>query len=211
LAQAAGERYTTLCKDVHPRGINNWISANDSDFGLTISSSVAVWDYVNMTDLPTAATLLQPILLASRQSCHGEGPLYHQKGNHSMEFSLYTHQPGWQNGYRQALQANEKLSVVFNPISKAQSLPATFSFLSVSDQNSIVSTVKKSDDDNGLIVRLYDQIGQDKTVKINLFKSPVGIEQTNMIEENGKTIPKDDKGMTIKLGHHAIETFKIRF
>ncbi|TSA33890.1 MAG: alpha-mannosidase [Porphyromonadaceae bacterium] len=211
LAQAAGERYTTLCKDVHPRGINNWISASDSDIGLTISSSVAVWDYVNMTNLSTDATLLQPILLASRQSCHSEGPLYHQKGSHSMEFSLFTHQPGWQNGYHQALQANEKLTAVFNPASKTSILPGRLSFVSVDDPNALVSTVKKSEDDNNLIVRLYDQEGRDKRVKINLFMNPSSVEHTNLIEEDGNIISKDEKGMTVKLGHHAIETFKIRF
>lgn len=211
LAQAAGERYTTLCKDVHPRGINNWISASDSDIGLTISSAVSVWDYVNMTSLATDATLLQPILLASRQSCHGEGPLYHQTGSHSMEFSLFTHQPGWQNGYHQALQANEKLTAVFNPVSKTSLLSDRLSFLSIDDRNSIVSTIKKSEDDNSLTIRLYDQEGRNKTVKINLFKSPSSVENTNMIEENGKPVPKDEKGATVKLGHHAIETYKIRF
>lgn len=211
LAQPAGERYTTLCKDVHPRGINNWISASDSDIGLTISSGVAVWDYVNMTNLPTDAILLQPILLASRQSCHGEGPLYHQKGSHSMEFSLFTHQPGWNNGYRQALQANEKLTSVFNPESTTSMLPDQLSFLSVDDSNSPVSTVKKSDDDNSLIIRLYDTEGRDKFLNISIFKSPESVEKVDLIEENGQAIPKNDKGMRVKLGHHSIETFKLRF
>jgi alpha-mannosidase len=210
LAQAAGERYTTLGKNVHPRGINNWISANDSDIGLTISSSVAVWDYVNMTSMPTDATLLQPILLASRQSCHSEGPLYHQKGSHSMEFSLFTHKPGWQNGYHQALQANEKLTSIFNPASKSPVLPARLSFLSIDDSNALVSTIKKSESDNGLIIRIYDQEGRDKSVKVNLYKAPVSIEKTDMVEENGKPLPKDETGMTVKIGHHGIETYKIR-
>jgi alpha-mannosidase len=211
LVRPAGERYTTPCKDVHPRGINNWISANDGQFGLTISSGVAVWDYVNMTDLPTEATLLQPILLASRQSCHGEGPLYHQKGSHSMEFSLFTHQSGWENGYHQALQANEKLIPVFNPATKGSILPDHLSFLSVDEPNSMVSTVKKSEEDNGLIIRIYDQEGQDKDVKINIFRNPLSAERTNLIEENGKPVSVSGNGLKLKLGHHAIETLKLRF
>jgi alpha-mannosidase len=128
-----------------------------------------------------------------------------------MEFSLFTHRPGWQNGYRQALQANEKLTAVFNAVSVKPVLPDRFSFLSVDDPNSIVSTIKKSDDDNALIIRLYDQEGRDKPVKISLFRNPVAVEQTNLIEEEGKSIPKDEKGLSVRLGHHAIETFKIRF
>jgi alpha-mannosidase len=211
LAQPAGERYTAFCKDVHPRGINNWISANDSDFGLTISSSVAVWDYVNMTTLSTDAILLQPILLASRQSCHGEGPLYHQKGSHSMEFSLFSHKPGWVNGYQKALQANEKLIAVFNPSKKSSVLPEQISFLSVDASGVIVSTVKKADDDNGVVVRIYDQEGMDKNVRIQLFRSPVSAELTNLIEEDGKPIKTEPFGASIKLGHHAIETLKFKY
>jgi alpha-mannosidase len=211
LAQPAGERYTTPCKDVHPRGINNWISANDSDFGLTISSSVAVWDYVNMTNLSTDAILLQPILLASRQSCHGEGPLYHQRGSHSMEFSLFSHSPGWKNGYHKALQANEKLITVFNPVKKSSILPEQISFLSVDASGAIVSTVKKVEDDNGIIVRLYDQEGMDKNVRIQLFRNPVSGEHTNLIEEDGKPIKIEPFGAVIKLGHHAIETLKFKY
>ena len=36
---AAGERYTTPCADVHPRGIGNWISASNETFGVTLSST----------------------------------------------------------------------------------------------------------------------------------------------------------------------------
>jgi len=211
LDRAAGERYTTLCKDVHPRGINNWISASDNKTGVTISSEVAVWDYVNMTSLPTGATLLQPILLASRQSCHGEGPLYDQKGSHTMTFTIFTHAPGWQNGYHEALQANEKLFAVFNPVSNGYVLPASLSLLSVNDPDAIISTVKKSEDDNSMIIRLFDQSGKDRFVRINLLQPPVSVEKTDMIEENGRNIPFYPKGMTINLEHNAIETYKIRF
>lgn len=45
----AGERYTTVCKNIDPRGIENWISANSLDFGMTLSSCVAVADYIDPT------------------------------------------------------------------------------------------------------------------------------------------------------------------
>jgi len=103
-----------------------------------------------------------------------------------MEFSLFTHKPGWQNGYHQALQANEKLTSIFNPASKSPVLPARLSFLSIDDSNALVSTIKKSESDNGLIIRIYDQEGRDKSVKVNLYKAPVSIEKTVMVEEKLK-------------------------
>ena len=95
MAGAAGERYEVACKYLHPRGIENWISASGDEFGLTLSSSVVALDYMDPTDKGLTNTILQPILLASRRSCHGEGNDYHQTGNHSFSFSVTSHKPGW--------------------------------------------------------------------------------------------------------------------
>ncbi len=210
LQQAAGERYVTPCKDVHPRGINNWFSASDKNLGITISSSVAVWDYVNMTDLPTSATILQPILLASRQSCHGEGPLYHQKGSHSMEFSIFTHKPGWENGYHHALQANEPLVVVVNPIRANVVLPQRYSFIGLDDSNTLISTIKKEEFGEGLIIRLYDSKGEDKMVQIRHRFDIPNVFRTNLIEEEPVSIKAENGLIELSVGHHSIETLLLR-
>ncbi len=47
---SAGERYKSICKDIHPRSIENWIGADDNEFGVTLTSSVAVADYIDPTD-----------------------------------------------------------------------------------------------------------------------------------------------------------------
>ena len=57
IAGAAGERYKTNCSDVHPRGIENFIGASDERFGVTLSSSTAVADYIDPTGLAGDATL----------------------------------------------------------------------------------------------------------------------------------------------------------
>jgi alpha-mannosidase len=210
LQQAAGERYVTPSKDVHPRGINNWFSASDKNLGITISSSVAVWDYVNMTDLPSSATMLQPILLASRQSCHGEGPLYHQKGSHSMGFSIFSHKPGWENGFHQALQANEPLIVVVNPKRENGSLPEHYSFIELNDSNTLISTIKKEEFGEGLIIRLYDTRGEDKNLKIrHRFNTPV-VFKTNLIEEEPVAVQAERDLIELKIGHNSIETLLLR-
>ena len=67
--------YSAACKDVHPREVQNFISASDHRFGVTMSSSVAVCDYVDPTDAQNACPVLQPVLLASRKSCHSNGKI----------------------------------------------------------------------------------------------------------------------------------------
>ena len=104
-----------MCADVHPRGIENWIGASDDKFGVTLSSSTAVADYIDPAGLSSGSLLLQPIMIASRRSCHHLGNEYLQTGNHYFHFSLTSHKPGYENGYKFGRQSNEKLLVVVDP------------------------------------------------------------------------------------------------
>jgi alpha-mannosidase len=210
IAGAAGERYITECAKVHPRGVGNWIGASDDRFGVTLSTSTAVADYIDPTGLAGEALLLQPILLASRRSCHGEGNEYHQTGNHHFQFSLTSHKTGYENGYRFGRQSNEKLFVVVDPLTeKNASLPEETSFFSVDVPNISISTIKKAEDDHNVIVRLFETGMGETEVKLNSWFKIDKAEQTDMLEYNGKIIEAESNTVPLKMGSHSIETIKL--
>ena len=207
---AAGERYTTEVSAIRPRSIQNWIGVSDNDIGVTISSSVAVWDYVDPTDQPMSSPVLQPVLLASRKSCHGAGPWYLQAGDHHYRFSLTTHRPGWRNGRRFGVGANTPLAVVFNSIASAKpTLPEEKGFFSLSVDNVALSTIKKCDDDNNVIIRLYEDAGKDVSARLRFAVPLRGAEMTNIIEEEGKPGQFKLDEVTFGLTHHSIQTMKL--
>lgn len=203
-----GERHKTLCKDMHPRGIQNWISASDNKTGVTLSSSVAVADWIDPTTDPVNYIVLQPLLMAARLSCHSEGNEYLQTGDHHFSFSLTSHKPGWQNGYKEAIEANENMQIVINPnMYKNASLPAEQSFFSTNSDNLMISTVKRAEDSNGFVARVYDIEGKDSDAKIKIFKPVLEVWQTSLLEYPLNKIKTAGKETEIKVGHHAIETF----
>jgi len=207
---AAGERYLTPCKDVHPREVLNFVTAGNQTFGVTMSSSVAVFDWIDPTTDPVGYPVLQPILLASRKSCHGQGNWYLQAGDHHYRFSVLSHKGDWKNGYRFGIESNTPLQVVAG-ITPAQNaaLPEVKSFFEVSADNVVVSTIKKCDDDDSVIVRLYDIEGKDSKTTFKTFFPVAAVEHTNIIEEEGRALPGSGKAFKTKIGHHAIETFKL--
>lgn len=73
-----------------------------------------------------------------------------------------------------------------------------------------VSTVKKCEDDDSVIVRAYDIEGKDVTATINLFCPAKAAERTNILEEEGKPWPLKKGGIEMPLAHHAIETIKFK-
>jgi len=206
----ASQIYSTPCAQVHPREVQDWFSAFDGKNAVTISSDVAVFDWLDPTTDPARYTILQPLLLASRKSCHGEGNYYLQPGDHFYSFSLYSNTYDWRNGFRQAKQSNQPMiAVVTDPSRKSGNQPETMSFISVENKNLMLSTVKKCDDDDNVIVRCYDIEGIDSEAKINVPMKFRKAELTNMIEEEGKELPGSGDKLSFKVGHHSIETVKI--
>ena len=210
IAGPAGERYTTNCSEVHPRGIENWIGASDDRFGITLSSSTAVADYVDPTGLSGDALLIQPIMLASRRSCHSEGNEYLQTGNHNFFFSLTSHKPGFSNGMRQGRQANEKLFAVTDPSESSNLiLPETLSFFSVNAPNVYISTIKKAEDDNQVVIRVYENGTGETDVNINSWFKIREAEKTSMLEYDVIPVESDPNSVKLLIGSHSIETLKL--
>ena len=207
---AAGERYQVDCKDIHPRSIQNWVNVSSDEIGVTMSSSVVGIDYVDITGKSPGNTLIQAILFASRRSCHGLGNEYLQTGDHYFHFSLQSHKPGWENGYRFGVEANEKLLVTGDMKKFAGAdLPEEKSFFSLESDNLILSVIKKAENSPDVIIRGYEVEGREASTGINspfVFESLV---PTNLIEEeNGRPINMNSKP-SLKFGAFSIETFKL--
>ena len=201
----AGEGYADNI-DQRPRGIGNWIGVSGKDFGVTLSSSVAAADYIDPTDNPLVNTVLQPVLLASRKSCHWEGIEYLQVGDHFFHFSLTSHPPGWHQGARFGQSSNEKLWAVFAPKAYQEaSLPQSFSFFDIQSDNVIVSAIKKCEDDESMIIRLYNTSDRTETVKLTTAYTPKEIIRVNLVEE------EQEKVNALVLCKYAIETFKLKY
>ena len=211
LEGAAGERYITDCSDIHPRGILNWIGANNEQYGVTLSSEVAVADYIDPRDKPQEDIVLQPILLASRKSCHWEGNEYLQTGNHHYHFSLSSHLPGWKHGYKFGLSSNEKL-LVSRPAGKYKeaTLPEEFGFFSIDSPGVIITTIKMAEDGLGYIVRLAEMEGENTEVTFNSFKKIEHMNSTSLIEYDFKTGKSSIPHRGIKIGHNAINTYRFK-
>jgi len=200
--------YTQSSSEIHPREVLNFISSNGDGFGMTLSSCVAVCDWmdpsIEMSDYP----VLQGILLSSHRSCHGEGNWYHQTGTHNFHFSITTHSQGWKNGYRQALSANHPFTTALKDSSDG-TLPGSGSFLTVSDPFVSISSLKKADDSDAVILRLAEMEGVDKDIEITLPFEAVSARKCSLTEEEKEPLPVNGNTLRLHISHNSIETIKL--
>jgi alpha-mannosidase len=204
--------YTQNVGEIHPREVQNFITAYNNNSAITISGSTAVWDYIDPTENPVDYPVLQPLLLATRKSCHQEGNWYLQKGDHSYRFSLMPHKSDWKQGWQAGIESNHPFYAVVNPPKNADAdLPAEKSFFSLSAKNVVINAIKKCEDDNSVIVRVYEIEGHAAYPALKVPFKISAAEYTDIIEENGKKLPANADSMKIRVGKYAIETFKLRW
>ena len=201
--------YFQLCRDIHPRQVQDFVDASDAQGGLTMSSSVSVFDWIDPTAGTPGNPLLQPVLLASRKSCNGSGVWYPQAGNHFYRFPITSHAGGWRNGWKDGIAANHPLIPTLARAVSGAALPPELSFASVSADNVVVSTIKKAEDDDSVVLRLYDLEGKDSPVSVHLFRPVKSAEKTSLIEEDPRAASVSKGSLQFQMGHHAIETYQL--
>lgn len=207
---AWGGTYRQKSEEIHPREIQNFMTANANGFGFTMSTDIVTADYVDPSMNAAPYPVISAVLLSTHKSCHGEGPYYHQKGSHQFKMSITSHEEGWKNGFHFGVAANHPMWSV-NKSGKQQGvLPAQKSFVSTSNPFALITTIKKAEDDNDIVLRLLEAEGKDKRVEITLFKDVKGIDQTDMIEEQAKPFGLSGKQLQLDLGKSAVETYKMQ-
>ncbi len=205
-----GPAYLDVCADIHPREVQNFIGAVGAEFAVTLSSSVSVCDYIDPSLSAAPYPMLQPILLASRKSCHSKGNWYLQGGDHHYHFSIFSHAADWRHGRKKAVAANNDLRAVVaaEPLADAH-LPTTQSFASISADNIMITAIKKGEDDDNVVVRVVEIEGKDTATDLHLNFPVQGAKQTNLIEEDPQPLTLKGSAVPLSVGHHAIETFKL--
>jgi alpha-mannosidase len=95
--------------------------------------------------------------------------------------------------------------------SKTGLLPKSAEFCSVDQHNVVVSTIKKAEDDDGMIVRLLETEG--KTTKVSLALPCVDIGSaclTDVVENGGKDLSVAGRTVKVPVEPYGIATVRIR-
>jgi alpha-mannosidase len=208
-AWAWGGTYRQMPAEINPREIQNFISASNPDMGVTISTNLAVADWIDPTREAADYTILQGVLISTHKSCHGLGNWYHQKGGHHFKLSLTSHQPGWENGYHFGVEGNHPLNSVLKVNPQEGALPEEMSFISVSSPFVRMTALKKSDDNNSLIIRLVEMQGVDEKFDLKLFVPAKSLQKTNLIEEVEYDTGQSGNVFNLRIGKNSIETYRL--
>ena len=91
-------------------------------------------------------------------------------------------------------------------------LPSELSFMKVTPDDLVFSALKKSEDGNGFVLRIYNPTEKDIEGKVEFYNSISKVEQVTLEEVLIKEINLNDKkSFTVSLAKKKIGTYKIKF
>lgn len=180
---------------------HRWIDLSEADYGVSLLNDCKygfdVHDNVMRISLLRAPTHPDP-------NC--------DEGVHDMTYSLYPHAGSWQEAatVRRGYELNVPLvTTVADVRGTKSSFPNGFA--SVDLENVVIDCIKKAEDTDDVIVRLYEAHGARGAGILTFRRSPVHVSECDLMEENDAPVEVDGGTVSFRILPWEIRTFKVRF
>ena len=134
------------------------------------------------------------------------------EGHHEFTYSLYPHGGTWRDAQtvRRGYELNYKLLAV--PSQKHEgTLPSQHSFVQVESEDVVLTAIKKSEDDDSLVLRFYEWAGKEADVKLELPPGAQSASETDLMERPIADLAVHNDAVTVHTKPYEIKTLKVRF
>ena len=179
-----------------------WADVSEGDYGVALLNDCKYGYDVrdNVLRLTLIKSAIRPDALAD-------------KGSHRFTYSLLPHAGDWRLGdvAAEAYDLNLPLRAVQQPANPMGSLPPSFSFVSCDAPNVVIETIKKSEDDDAWIVRIYENRQARGPVRLNFGRPVRRAVECNLVEEGETPVDFAGHALTTAVTPFEIKTFKVWF
>lgn len=133
------------------------------------------------------------------------------KEMHEFTYSIYPHQGDWRvaGTVTQAYQVNNPLTAVWKENETGSESPV-YSFVSSDQENAVVEVVKKAEDSDDVIVRLYECYNRRTPVTLTFGKKLDKVYECNMMEEGEIPVEFSENQAVFEMKPYEIKTLKVK-
>jgi alpha-mannosidase len=178
---------------------HKWVDLSEGDYGVTLLNDCKYGHDVhnNIIGLTLIKSAIQPDETADR--CE-----------HYFTYSLYPHAGTWQQSEVQqsAMELNLPLQCLEANIKEGEL--NSFELLATESDHIVIDTIKKAEEDNAILVRLYEYKNRkEKGVSLQ-FGVPIDrVIETNLIERELNTMEVKDDSIVFDITGYEVKTFKV--
>lgn len=135
------------------------------------------------------------------------------RGHHDFSYSLYPHAGDWKQALtvRRGYEFNYPLRT-FQVEAHVGTLPAERSFIALNGENVVLTALKKAEDGDGLIVRLYEWAGKAGSVKLTLPEGAISASMNNLMEKpEGSSLTISNGVVSLPVHPYEIVSVRVGF
>lgn len=191
------------------RQIQDWVSAGTSEWGVTISAD---HQFVTVGEDSVRAGMIRGTRFNPLNIVRDGHPILLQQppaGTYVFRYSFTSGKGDWseRKSWRSGMGFNTQLIPVsaLNELSR-KTLPPENSFCSVEGDSLVISALKKSDRDNAIVLRVFDQRGQAVETPIRFLGTDRSFRAANMLEEEAP----GSELKVLRVGPYDINTVRIK-
>ena len=135
------------------------------------------------------------------------------RGHHHFTYALYPHAGDWKQALtvRRGYEYNYVLQAA-QVQAHSGSLPAEHSYVTVKPENVVLTALKKAEDADGLIFRMYEWAGETSEVQIHVPGGATGATVTNLMEKpEGAALTIADDTVRVPIHPYEILTVRVEY
>lgn len=181
---------------------HKWVDLSQPDYGVALINDCKYGYQVGQNTID----------LNLLRSPHNPDPTA-DRGHHEFTYALYPHTGNFIEGG--VVRAGYDLNVPIRTIvaqGKAASVPGVkASFLWTDSENIVIETVKKAEDSNGIIVRMYECHGSETKTKLHFNFAYQSAQIVDLMEHTVESDKFDSKTLELRFSPYEIHTVLISF
>ena len=200
-----------LARDEVPA--QKWADLSQRDYGAALLNDSKYGHKVkgNVLDLNLLRSAPYPRPTTTKVAAPGEpDDNFTDQCDHQFVYSLYPHEGDHVAGgvAREAYELNVPLrAVAAEPA--AGKLPASASFLQLDTPGVIIEAVKKAEDSNAVIVRMYESDGAAHQATLSFGFPVASVEEVNLMEQEPRTIRLARDRVKLEFAPFEIKTLRL--
>jgi alpha-mannosidase len=179
-----------------------WVDLSEGDYGVSLLNDCKYGHDIH--DNVMRITLLRSSTMPDPMADFGE---------HEFKYSLYPHAGSWnEETQREAYLLNDPI-IVYRSKVKGQGSNVTrhVSLVTCDSPNVVIETIKRAEDGNGLIVRLYESQRRRRQVRVRFGSAVDSAWATNLLEENESALDVENDSIILNLKPYQIVTLRVKF
>lgn len=180
---------------------HKWVDLSEGDFGVSMLNNCKYGHDIKNGNM--RLTLLK---------CGTDPNPFADKEQHKFTYSIYTHAGTWKeaNTPQKAYELNTPL---YTKVEDAHSgeLDQKISLAKVDKKNVMIEVIKKAEDSDDLIIRMYEFENKRTNVNLEFNSNILSIFECDLMENNLQSIEPNGNNIDFTINPYEIKTFKVKF